>query len=90
MHEHRLHSRTRIFKAAKLFGASHVDDCVVRDISATGARLIMVSTSAVPDIFDLSFDGARTLRRCQVVWRTATEIGLQFHGDSFGPVPARR
>ena len=88
MDERRLHSRTRIFKAAKIVSAGHLDDCVVRDISAAGARLVMVSTSDIPDIFDLSFDRARTLRRCRVVWRTTMEIGLQFERDSFRPAPA--
>ena len=78
MQDRRLHSRTRVFKVARLFGATHFDDCVVRDISTAGARLTMVSATSVPDTFELSFDGARTLRPCRVAWRTATEIGLQF------------
>ena len=78
MQERRLHSRTRVFKVARLFGAAHLDDCVVRDISMAGARLTVVSATSVPDTFELSFDGARTLRPCRVAWRTATEIGLQF------------
>ena len=83
MQERRLHSRTRVFKAAQLFGATHLDDCVVRDISVTGARLTMASTTCIPDTFDLSFDGARTLRPCLVIRRTATEIGLRFQESSF-------
>lgn len=83
MQEHRLHPRTRIAKAAQLFGTAHLEDCIVHDISAAGARLTMASTRSIPDTFDLSFDGARTLRPCRVVWRTAGEIGLQFEGDVF-------
>lgn len=86
MQEHRLHPRTRIAKAAQLFGTAHLENCVVRDISATGARLAMASTRSIPDTFDLSFDGARTLRPCRVIWRTVTEIGLQFEGDVCQPL----
>jgi hypothetical protein len=83
MQECRRYPRTRIFKAAKVFGQAQLADCVVRDITACGARLVMVSTRSVSDKFDLSFDGARTLRACRVIWRTATDIGLQFSEASF-------
>ena len=83
--ERRLHPRTRIFRAAQLFGPAHLCHCIVRDISMGGAGLIMSNTSSIPDTFDLSFDGARTLRPCRVVWRTTTEIGLQFEGHRVRP-----
>jgi len=83
MRERRNYRRTHIYKDAKLFGSGHLADCVVREISAGGARLLMVSTKPLPEAFDLSFDAARTLRSCRVVWRTATEIGLQFQDRSF-------
>jgi hypothetical protein len=35
---------------------------------------LKLQTASVPDAFDLSFDGGRTLRHCRVLWRTATEI----------------
>jgi hypothetical protein len=78
MQERRRILRTRVFKAAKLFGHACTTDCVVWDISALGARLVLVSTAAVPGTFDLSFDSARTLRPCRVVWRSPMEIGVQF------------
>jgi hypothetical protein len=83
MQERRRHYRTPVFKTAKLFSRAYLGDCVVRDISVGGARLAMLSTRSVPDTFDLSFDSARTLRTCRVVWRTPTEIGLQFQNGSF-------
>jgi len=66
MQERRRIHRTRIFKAAKLFGHASTADCVVWDISARGARLVLVSTAGFPGTFDLSFDSARTLRSCRV------------------------
>jgi hypothetical protein len=78
MQERRHIHRTRVFKAAKLFGQACIADCVVRDITANGARLALVSTVCIPGTFDLSFDGARTLRSCRVVWCRPREIGVQF------------
>jgi hypothetical protein len=83
MQERRRIHRTRVFKAARLFGRAYTADCVVRDISAHGARLVLVSTACTPDSFDLSFDAARTLRFCQIVWRSPMEIGVQFQEGTF-------
>jgi hypothetical protein len=83
MQERRRIHRTQVFKAAKLFGHACAVDCVVRDISALGARLVLMSTAAVPGEFDLSFDSARTLRACRVIWRSPMEIGVQFKGGAF-------
>jgi PilZ domain len=78
MQERRRIHRTRVFKAAKLFGHACATDCVVWDISVHGARLVLVSTAAIPETFDLSFDSARTLRACRVTWRSPMEIGVLF------------
>jgi hypothetical protein len=84
--ERRRYARTRSFRIARLFAEARIGCGIVHNISATGAGLTMVSTAPVPDAFDLSFDGGRTLRHCRVLWRTATEIGLEFQGRSFCPV----
>ena len=84
--ERRIHPRTRIFRIARLFADTRIGCGIVHNISASGAGLTMVSTARIPDTFDLSFDGGRTLRPCRVLWRTATEIGLEFEGRSFSPV----
>ena len=86
MHQRRLRLRTRIFKIAQLIGQTWQGRCVVRNVSPVGAGITMESTRPVPDTFDLSFDGGRTLRPCRVLWRTAREIGLEFQGSYFRPV----
>ena len=85
--ERRRHARTRIFRTAQLFTEARIGHCVVRNISPVGAGLTMESTACVPDTFDLSFDGGHTFRPCRVLWRTATDIGLEFQGKSFCPGP---
>ena len=80
-HDERRHqARTRLFRTAQLFAEAQIGSCVVRNISALGAWLTMESTTHVPDTFDLSIDGGRNVRPCRVLWRTATEIGLEFKG----------
>ena len=86
MYERRLRQRTRIFKVAQLIGQTWQGRCVVRDVSPVGAGLAMESTYSVPNTFDLSLDGGRTLRPCRVLWRTAREVGLEFQGSYFRPV----
>jgi hypothetical protein len=83
MQERRHIHRTRVLKAAKLSGHACTADCIVQDISVHGARLVLASTASIPGTFDLSFDGARTLRPCRVVWRSPMEIGVQFQEHEF-------
>jgi len=80
MLERRRVYRTRILKpAAVIAGRSpHVYQCLVRDITSLGARLEVTSTALLPSIFELTFDSARTMRACHVVWRTTRQIGVEF------------
>jgi hypothetical protein len=50
-------------------------DCTVRNRSPLGASLA-VAPLGIPDHFDLLIDGER--RRCVVVWRKPTQIGVKF------------
>ena len=85
MQERRRRHRTQVFKIAKLIvGEQHLAcDCIVRDITANGARLALTSTETVPNSCDLTFDAAHTLRPCRVIWRTTWEIGVEFQDKSF-------
>jgi len=63
--------------------------CHIQDISATGARLLCKSPTDIADAFVLHLtpDG-KVGRQCKVVWRTQSEVGLQFVSRSArgGPV----
>src|SRR5262249_52965144 len=62
-----------------------VIDCVVRNLSDTGACLQISNPAGVPAAFDLiESDGAS--RACHVVWRSETRIGIEFGGAD---APAR-
>ena len=83
MQERRRSPRIHICRAAKVIASEpRVYDCLVRDISALGARLEFSNAAAIPDVFELTFDAARTIRVCRVAWRTETQIGVEFRESS--------
>lgn len=63
---------------------SRTYDCLVRDISTLGARLEFPATASIPDRFELKIENARTIRVCQVAWRTNTHVGVEYQGLSIG------
>jgi hypothetical protein len=77
--------RTLIFATAKVMArhASRPHGCVVHNISSLGARLEFPTTTEIPSIFELTFDASQTLRVCHVVWRTMTEVGVEFSNPQF-------
>ena len=55
-----------------------VADCLIRDISAFGARLIFSDTVTTPDVLDLYIPQKEQMLRSQVVWRGGLEVGVAF------------
>jgi PilZ domain len=78
MQQDRTATRRRIFKAGQiLFGSSAVN-CNVRDISATGARIVLTSPLWFPDSFVLAVPSDGVSRPCHIVWRKDGQIGIAF------------
>jgi hypothetical protein len=78
MSERRAAARQRLLKAGTIIynNAGSVYDCTVRNVSKTGACLMVTSPLTVPAEFDLLMEGAR--RHCTVAWRRADRIGVKF------------
>jgi hypothetical protein len=78
--EARMAPRRRMLKSGKIaYADRHVTiECMVRDMSATGARLRVEGSVTAPDTFELlvPLDGLEA--NCQVVWRAGTDIGIKF------------
>ena len=53
-------------------------DCLVRDLSQTGARLAVTGSAPIPDVFELFLPSRDTRFKAQVRWRHADEIGVAF------------
>ena len=52
-------------------------DCTIRNLSDAGTKLIVTSSLAIPNRFELAMDDGRHFA-CEVAWRTETELGVQF------------
>jgi len=80
MDEQRNVHRHRVLKSGRISVGSRAPkiDCTVRDLSDTGARLIVPSsTFGIPGEFMLAIGDAAP-RPCRVVHRTLSEIGVEF------------
>ena len=53
-------------------------DCLIRDISDQGARIIFSGAVNVPDIVDLYIPQKEQTIRARVQWRRGDEVGLAF------------
>jgi len=79
MQEHRKRARSRVLKRAQfVLGKSSVIDGVVRNLTNAGARIEIPNTIDLPEAFDMTFDGGRTIRPCRLVWRRLNETGVEF------------
>ncbi len=52
--------------------------CVVRNLTNIGARLEIPPTFDPPEIFNMTFDGGRSIRPCRLAWRTSNEMVVEF------------
>ena len=79
MQERRKVTRSRVLKGAKIIiGSASTLDCVVRNVTNSGARIQIANTVDLPETLDLTLDAGFTIRPCRVAWRSVTETGLQF------------
>jgi len=53
-------------------------DCLIRDISDAGARIIFSDTVSIPDVVDLHIPQKEQTVRAHVQWRHGDEVGLAF------------
>ena len=78
--EKRLAPRRNTFIAASLVynGGRSRTDCIIRNLSESGAKLeVKGSVASIPNTFDLIAPGHRP-HPCRVVWRPLKELGVQF------------
>jgi hypothetical protein len=71
--------RQRTFKGGSISHASGAaTDCIIRNLSDTGACLEVSSPFGIPDNFKLIIRPEILTRSCEVAWRTAQRIGVRF------------
>ena len=70
--------RRRSFKAGTIgFGEGQID-CIVKNLSDTGAGLEVSTPLYIPEQFTLLVSSDDFKRLCQVVWRRGNRIGVVF------------
>ena len=57
---------------------SSVMGCTVRRLTEVGAHLQVPADFAVPETFNMTFDGGRSVRPCRLVWRSFNEMAVEF------------
>jgi hypothetical protein len=83
--EFRKSRRRNVHHGARLIHSDGLvlGECVMADLSATGARLQVKQPATLPDEFILLLSHTGQLRRkCSVTWRAETEIGVKFVAKS--------
>lgn len=70
--------KTYLAAFATAEGGRHGIFCMVRDLSAHGARLNLPDGEALPDTLDLEINGRPRRLRAKVVWRQDGEAGVRF------------
>jgi hypothetical protein len=62
-----------------LEGGFAARQCVVQDMSTTGAKITIDDPNTLPAKLKLAFSrDARTGRKCEVVWRRGKSVGIKF------------
>jgi hypothetical protein len=53
-------------------------DCLVRDISERGAKVVFSDSVTIPDVVELYLPGKDEVHRVRLQWRKGDEMGLDF------------
>lgn len=87
--ERRKQPRRRTLKAGLIaFNRAATIECQVRNLSPLGACLDVPSQIGIPDEFTLVVDHERLKKKCRVIWRKPTRLGVEFQAEELAPVPA--
>jgi PilZ domain len=87
----RIAKRLRVLKSAKIiFNRNQsIVDCAIRDLSATGAKVICTAPVHIPDIVRILFTQDNTIRDAKVMWRKDEFLGLHFTSDATRAPPRK-
>ena len=88
----RIAPRQKVLKAAKIISMDNktVLDCTVRNLSDTGAQLVIEKNVSVPDEFQFFLANGDTVRDAVLAWHRGDRVGVKFKGESRPAPPAVR
>ena len=79
MKDRRRFPRLRSYLGGRIdFGWNSAMDCLVRNLSSEGAKLVFTNTLAVGDTFDLFIPQQGRTRRVRMTWRQPEAMGVRF------------
>jgi hypothetical protein len=81
--------RQEVFGQAIILAPGIRASCIVRDLSATGAKLGVSSKIQLPDQFDVLLLKTKSTRRVTLRWRRGDFAGVQFCGSEAAPSDER-
>ena len=90
MGERRGSTRRRSFLKGCIYfnGRLTAVDCLVRDLSSIGARLIFSEAVVVPDVVELAISQKKRTLPAHVQWRRGQEAGVVFTSREVAPQAA--
>jgi len=72
--------RKRVLRGGKIILGNLMStfECKLRNVSDTGALLMVNNAANIPDEFYLAIDFQPGRRPCHVAWRKMNQLGVQF------------
>jgi PilZ domain len=89
MQERRKEQRSRVFWEGKVSfnRRQSVLDCVIRNMTETGAKLAVTESAFVPREFELVVPKRQAAYRARIIWRQSDQVGIQFETEKANPSP---
>jgi hypothetical protein len=81
--ERRKGNRVRRLLAGKIIYSSGelIADCILRNVSQTGARIEMAGNVPLPEYFEVVRLKERTIAEARMIWRRGNEVGVTWMSD---------
>jgi hypothetical protein len=57
---------------------SLVAPCAVRHLTSFGAHIEVPADFDMPETFNMTFDGGRSIRPCRLLWRSFNQVAVEF------------
>jgi hypothetical protein len=78
MTDNRTAPRQRTFKGGSISLPGAIIECIIRNLSDTGAMIELADPLALPDEFTLIIKPELLKRSCELAWRRGNRIGVHF------------
>jgi hypothetical protein len=85
----RIAPRYRVLGHAQIIGRTGATNCVIRDLSESGAKLGVSGRAKLPPEFDLWFVQRKLKLRVRIKWRNGDYVGVAFCDPHKAPKPPK-